>query len=85
MEPLQNEGRPQTTIRGQDNEIHGAGESQRELGSGSYAQEHELAKLGRLGEARAEFERAASLTRNNAERKMLLARAVASDEELMPT
>jgi RNA polymerase sigma-70 factor (ECF subfamily) len=34
-----------------------------------------LAKLGRLGEARAEFERAASLTRNARERDLLLARA----------
>jgi predicted RNA polymerase sigma factor len=34
-----------------------------------------LAKLGRLGEARAEFERAASLTRNSRERDLLLARA----------
>jgi RNA polymerase sigma-70 factor, ECF subfamily len=37
-----------------------------------------LAKLGRLGEARAEFERAASLTRNQAERKILLERAASS-------
>jgi predicted RNA polymerase sigma factor len=37
-----------------------------------------LAKLGRLDEARAEFERAASLTRNSRERKLLLDRAVAS-------
>jgi predicted RNA polymerase sigma factor len=34
-----------------------------------------LAKLGRLAEARAEFERAASLTRNNRERDLLLKRA----------
>jgi RNA polymerase sigma factor (sigma-70 family) len=34
-----------------------------------------LAKLGRLGEAGAEFERAASLTRNERERALLLARA----------
>jgi RNA polymerase sigma factor (sigma-70 family) len=34
-----------------------------------------LFKLGRLREARAEFERAASLTRNEAERKLLLDRA----------
>lgn len=34
-----------------------------------------LAKLGRLDEARAEFERAASLTRNAREREFLLARA----------
>jgi RNA polymerase sigma factor (sigma-70 family) len=36
-----------------------------------------LFKLGRLGEARAEFERAASLTRNARERDLLLARAAA--------
>jgi RNA polymerase sigma-70 factor, ECF subfamily len=36
-----------------------------------------LAKLGRAGEARAEFERAASLTRNARERDLLLARAAA--------
>ena len=34
-----------------------------------------LAKLGRFDEARAEFERAASLTRNARERELLLARA----------
>jgi predicted RNA polymerase sigma factor len=34
-----------------------------------------LAKLGRLSEARAEFERAASLTRNSRERELLLDRA----------
>jgi RNA polymerase sigma-70 factor (ECF subfamily) len=34
-----------------------------------------LAKLGRFGEARAEFERAASLTRNVRERELLLERA----------
>ena len=34
-----------------------------------------LKKLGRLGEARAEFERAAALTRNARERELLLARA----------
>jgi predicted RNA polymerase sigma factor len=34
-----------------------------------------LAKLGRLEEARAEFERAASLTRNARERELLLERA----------
>ena len=34
-----------------------------------------LAKLGRLDEARAEFERAAELTRNERERELLLARA----------
>jgi RNA polymerase sigma factor (sigma-70 family) len=36
-----------------------------------------LARLGRLGEARAEFERAAELTRNVRERELLLARAAA--------
>ncbi len=36
-----------------------------------------LKKLGRLDEARAEFERAASLTRNARERKLLLERAAA--------
>ena len=36
-----------------------------------------LNKLGRLDEARAEFERAASLTRNERERKLLLDRAAA--------
>jgi predicted RNA polymerase sigma factor len=34
-----------------------------------------LAKLGRLDEARAEFEKAAVLTRNSRERELLLARA----------
>jgi RNA polymerase sigma factor (sigma-70 family) len=37
-----------------------------------------LAKLGRQDEARAEFERAASLTRNTRERELLLKRAAAS-------
>jgi len=37
-----------------------------------------LAKLGRLDEARAEFERAASLTRNTRERTLLLDRAAAA-------
>lgn len=37
-----------------------------------------LVKLGRFGEARVEFERAASLTRNERERKLLLARAALS-------
>jgi RNA polymerase sigma factor (sigma-70 family) len=37
-----------------------------------------LAKLGRLDEARAEFERAASLTRNAKERELLLDRAAAA-------
>jgi predicted RNA polymerase sigma factor len=36
-----------------------------------------LNKLGRFEEARAEFERAASLTRNERERKLLLERASA--------
>jgi predicted RNA polymerase sigma factor len=36
-----------------------------------------LQKLGRLPEARAEFERAASLTRNARERDLLLGRAAA--------
>ena len=40
-----------------------------------------LAKLGRLDEARAELERAASLTRNARERELLLARAVACGRE----
>ena len=38
-----------------------------------------LAKLGRLDEARAEFERAAGLTRNTRERELLLARAADMD------
>jgi RNA polymerase sigma factor (sigma-70 family) len=38
-----------------------------------------LARLGRHAEARAEFERAASLTRNERERTLLLARAAAGD------
>jgi predicted RNA polymerase sigma factor len=36
-----------------------------------------LAKLGRFDEARADFERAASLTRNSRERELLLERASA--------
>ena len=36
-----------------------------------------LRKLGRFDEARAEFERAAALTRNERERNLLLARAAA--------
>jgi predicted RNA polymerase sigma factor len=39
-----------------------------------------LAKLGRSDEARAEFERAASLTRNTRERELLLNRAKACAE-----
>jgi len=34
-----------------------------------------LVKVGRVGEARSEFERAASLTRNARERELLLERA----------
>ncbi|MDQ5873379.1 MAG: RNA polymerase subunit sigma-24, partial [Acidobacteriota bacterium] len=37
-----------------------------------------LAKLNRNGEAREEFERAASLTRNERERELLLGRAAAA-------
>ena len=40
-----------------------------------------LAKLGRLDEAREELERAASLTRNTRERKLLLERAAACARE----
>ena len=36
-----------------------------------------LKKLGRLDEARTEFERAAALTQNERERKLLLDRAIA--------
>ena len=39
-----------------------------------------LAKLGRLEEARAEFQRAAALTRNARERALLLDRAAACSE-----
>ena len=39
-----------------------------------------LAKLDRFGEAKKEFERAASLTRNVAERKLLLQRAAQCGE-----
>ncbi|HEX9501526.1 MAG TPA: RNA polymerase sigma factor, partial [Thermoanaerobaculia bacterium] len=39
-----------------------------------------LAKLGRFDEARAEFERAASLTKNACERKLLLERAARASE-----
>jgi RNA polymerase sigma factor (sigma-70 family) len=42
-----------------------------------------LAKLGRLGEARAELERAASLTQNAPERALLLARAAACAPSLV--
>jgi len=37
-----------------------------------------LSKLGRLDEARSEFERAASLTRNAKERELLLGRAASA-------
>ena len=40
-----------------------------------------LTRLGRLDEARAELERAASLTRNTRERDLLLARAAACTHE----
>jgi RNA polymerase sigma factor (sigma-70 family) len=44
-----------------------------------------LAKLGRLGEAQAEFARAASLTRNARQRKLLLERAAACRQrDLVP-
>jgi predicted RNA polymerase sigma factor len=43
-----------------------------------------LVKLGRLDEARSEFERAASLTRNTRERALLLDRAIASALGSMP-
>jgi RNA polymerase sigma-70 factor (ECF subfamily) len=44
-----------------------------------------LHKLGRLDEARAEFERAASLTRNTRERELLLARAAGCGSASSPT
>ena len=43
-----------------------------------------LAKLGRLDESRAEFERAAGLTRNARERELLLGRAARSGEGAEP-
>jgi predicted RNA polymerase sigma factor len=43
-----------------------------------------LAKLGRHGEARGEFERAASLTRNGRERTLLLERAAACAPDPAP-
>jgi RNA polymerase sigma factor (sigma-70 family) len=43
-----------------------------------------LAKLGRFDEARTEFERAASLTRNARERKLLLERASACERRAAP-
>lgn len=44
-----------------------------------------LFKLGRLAEARVEFERAASLTRNSRERQLLLERSRACDAGSSPT
>ena len=44
-----------------------------------------LAKLGRLGEARAEFERAAALTHNERERQLLTGRAEACGTLAAPT
>jgi predicted RNA polymerase sigma factor len=44
-----------------------------------------LFKLGRLEEARVEFERAASLTRNSRERELLAARAAACVRGLTPS
>jgi len=43
-----------------------------------------LFKLGRFDEAHAEFERAASLTRNLRERELLLARAAACEPGARP-
>jgi predicted RNA polymerase sigma factor len=43
-----------------------------------------LAKLGRFDEARGEFERAAALTRNERERKLLLERAAACTRGATP-
>jgi RNA polymerase sigma-70 factor (ECF subfamily) len=43
-----------------------------------------LFKLGRFDEARADFERAASLTRNARERELLLGRARASAQSSTP-
>jgi len=43
-----------------------------------------LVKLGRFDEARVEFERAASLTRNAPERRLLLGRAAASARSSLP-
>lgn len=40
-----------------------------------------LVKLGRIGEARGEFERAAALTRNARERELLMARAAACADD----
>jgi RNA polymerase sigma factor (sigma-70 family) len=44
-----------------------------------------LFRLGRLAEARAEFERAAALTQNSRERALLLARAESCDEAQPPS
>jgi predicted RNA polymerase sigma factor len=44
-----------------------------------------LVKLGRLEEARQEFERAASLTRNERERRLMTARAEACGALVAPT
>ena len=44
-----------------------------------------LFKLGRFDEARAEFERAASLTRNARERELLLERVAACSREPAPS
>jgi predicted RNA polymerase sigma factor len=43
-----------------------------------------LARLGRFDEARAQFERAAGMTRNGRERELLLERARECDESTMP-
>ena len=43
-----------------------------------------LVKLGRLDEARGEFERAASLTHNTRERELLLARAIGCAQGPLP-
>ncbi|HVZ38046.1 MAG TPA: RNA polymerase sigma factor [Candidatus Kapabacteria bacterium] len=44
-----------------------------------------LAKLGRFGEARDEFQRAAALTRNERERRLLIERVAACDSLATPT
>jgi predicted RNA polymerase sigma factor len=44
-----------------------------------------LARLGRHAEARAEFERAASLTRNLREQALLVARARSSEQKVIET
>ena len=43
-----------------------------------------LAKLGRFNEARTEFERAASLTRNAREKDLLLSRAASAGQATSP-